>query len=222
MVLQEHQTVFDREFAVIIEDFQVMVQLVSQAIDKSMQALRDRNIALAQEVIAEDARVNELRFKIEEACLELIATQQPIAGDLRAVVAMMHMDVEVERMGDHAAGIAKTVVRMEEEPLLKTLKKIFKMGDLSREMLADVVQAFTHKDTQRAREIAARDDEMDEMYRSVFDKLVETMARKPEMVARATYLLWCSHNLERIADRVTNVAERVIFMATGALGELNT
>ncbi len=222
MVLHEHQTVFDREFALIIDDLKEMTHLVNQAIDKSMQALRDRNVGLAQEVIAEDARVNALRFKIEEACLELIATQQPIAGDLRAVVAMMHIVVEMERMGDHAAGIAKTVVRMEEEPLLKTLKKIFKMGELSQQMLADVVQAFLHKDAEQARLIAAQDAEMDEMYHAVFAKLVETMARKPEMVTRATYLLWTAHNLERIADRVTNIAERVIFMATGDLGELNT
>jgi phosphate transport system protein len=221
-MFHERQTVFDREFNLILADLQEMVALVSQAIASSMQALHDRNIALAQGVIADDARVNALRFKIEEACLELIATQQPAAGDLRAVVAMMHIDIELERIGDHAAGIAKTVVMMEEEPLLKTFKKIFKMGELSQHMLADVMEAYVQRDAARAREIAARDAEMDEMYHSVFARLVETMARKPEMVARATYLMWCAHNLERIADRVTNVAERVIFMATGNLGELNT
>jgi phosphate transport system protein len=124
-------------------------------------------------------------------------------------------------MGDHVKGIAKTVIMMEEEPMLKTFKKLRKMGGLGYEMLIGAVDAFIEKDADSARKIAERDPEMDELYRSVFDKLVKVMAHKPELVARATYLMWCAHNLERIADRVTNIAERVIFMATGTFGDLD-
>lgn len=212
---------FDREFGEICDDLVAASQLVDAAIERSMQALTERNVDLARQVIAHDEKVNALRFKIEEACLVLIATQQPIAGDLRAVITAIHIVVEIERMGDHAAGIAKTVVLMEDEPLLKTFKKIPRMGELSRQMLADCVQAFLKRDAAWAREIANQDEKMDALYRAVFDRLVGVMAQKPELVTRATYLMWCAHNLERIADRVTNIAERIIFMMTGTMQELN-
>jgi phosphate transport system protein len=150
----------------------------------------------------------------------LIATKQPAARDLRNVIGAMNIVVELERIGDYAAGISKTVVRMRHEPLLKTFKKIFKMGALSQQMLADSVQAFLSQDADRARQIAAMDPEMDQLYQDVFDRLVEVMAKDPEVVTRAIYLMWISHNLERIADRVTNIAERTIFVTTGEMTEL--
>ncbi len=220
-MLHVHQTTFDREFDGIMTDVQNMAQKVSQAIERSMQALYENDTALAQQIIAADAEINALRYKVESESLALIATQQPTAGDLRAVIAAMHIVVEIERMGDHVKGIAKTVIMMEEEPLLKTFKKIRKMGNLSYEMLDSAIQAFVERDAEKARAIAGRDPEMDELYRAVFDKLVKVMAHKPELVARATYLMWCAHNLERIADRVTNIAERIIFMATGTFGDLD-
>ena len=215
------RSTYDREFSGIREDLIRMGQMVDQAIAQAMQALRERDLPLAEAIIQRDEEINKLRFKIEEACIVLIATQQPTASDLRSVVSAIHIVVEMERMADHAAGIAKTVVLMGEEPLLKTFKKIFKMGDLSRQMLADCIQAYLKRDSAWAREIAARDDEMDGMYKSVFEKLVELMAKKPALITRATYLMWCAHNLERIADRVTNIAERIIFMTTGDMRELN-
>jgi len=220
-MLQSHQTAFDREFSDIQADIQTMAQKVAQAINLSMQALYENDTQLAHQIIADDEIVNALRYKVESESLALIATQQPAAGDLRAVIAAMHIVVEIERMGDHVKGIAKTVIMMEEEPLLKTYKKLRKMGSLGFEMLSGAVDAFIEKDAEKARIIAGRDPEMDELYRSVFDKLVKVMAHKPELVARATYLMWCAHNLERIADRVTNIAERVIFMATGTFGDLD-
>lgn len=213
--------VFDREYQAICDDVVRMGGMIEAAIGQAMQALVERDVPLAEQVIAGDEKVNEIRFKIEEACLTIIATQQPIAGDLRSVVAAMHIAVELERMGDHAAGIARTVVLMSDEPLLKTIKKIPKMGELSRQMLSDCIQAFIKRDAQWAREIAANDGRMDELYKAVFDRLVETMAHKPELVARATYLMWTAHNLERIADRVTNIAERIDFMTTGDLKEFH-
>jgi phosphate transport system protein len=213
------RTTFDREFGLINDDILTMSQLVEAAIERAMNALMDRDTNLAREVITGDAQVNQLRFKIEEACLALIATQQPAARDLRAVMTASFMVVEIERIADYAAGIGKTVLLMEEEPLLKTIKKIPRMGNLAREMFRECIQAYVQRDTEWARRIANQDEEMDQLYHSVFEKLVETMSKKPEMVTRATYLMWCAHNLERIADRVTNIAERIIFITTGDLQE---
>jgi phosphate transport system protein len=218
---QNLRATYDREYAAIEDDLLRIREMVDRAIDKSIQSLRNRDMALAQEIVDDDININNLRFQVEEACLRLIATQQPAATDLRAVVAAMSIVVDIERMGDHAAGIAKTVLRMGDAPLLKPLIDIPRMAELARSMLSEVLVAFVNRDAAKAREIALQDDAMDVLYKAVFDELVEIMANKPEAVERATYLLWSAHNLERIADRVTNVAERVIFVTTGEVKELN-
>lgn len=215
------RSTFDREFSDIQEMLLEMGHALDWAIDQSMVALKQADQEKAQQVIDQDERVNELRYKIEEACLALMATQQPAASDLRAVIAAFHIAVELERMGDHAAGIAKTVILMHEEPLLKTIKKIPKMAELSRQMLGDCLKAYVQRDADWAQRIASQDAEMDLLYKAVFDRLIEIMVKKPELITRATYLSWTAHNLERIADRVTNIAERIIFMATGDVKELN-
>jgi phosphate transport system protein len=215
------RSTFDREFGAIQQMLLEMGSMLDWAIDRAMFSLKHTDQEQAQAIIEMDERVNELRYKIEEACLTLIATQQPAASDLRAVIAAIHIAVEMERMGDHAAGIAKTVILMSEEPLLKTIKKIPKMAELSRQMLADCLQAYVLRDADWARRIAAQDAKMDQLYKAVFDRLIEIMAKKTELIPRATYLSWTAHNLERIADRVTNIAERIIFMTTGDVKELN-
>ena len=192
------RSTFDREFDEVRTALFEMSVLVDTAIDQSMQALLERDTELADIVINGDVEINKSRFQIEEDCLTLIATQQPAASDLREIIAILYMIVEMERMGDYAAGIAKTVILMEEEPLLKTFKKIFKMADISRHMLADSIQAFMKRDPVWAREIAARDIEIDELYKIVFQRLIKIMAKEHDMVTRCTYLMWCSHNLERI------------------------
>jgi phosphate transport system protein len=212
---------YDKAFHRVVEDILRMGTMVDQAIAESLDSLKRRDRTLAQEIIDQDDEVNALRFKIEEACLALIATQQPAATDLRAVVAAMNIVVDMERMGDHAAGIAKTVILMGDEPLLKPLIDIPRMTHLAREMLHASLEAFVARDAAQAKVIAGRDDEMDLLYRAIFDELVEIMAHKPGSVERATYLLWCAHNLERIGDRVTNITERVIFVSTGDMEELN-
>ncbi len=211
----------DQEASAINDDLLRMQKLVDQSILRSVDSLKRRDQTLAQQVIDEDVEINELRFKIEEACLSLIATQQPAASDLRSVIAAMHMVVEMERMADHASGIAKTVIMMGDEPLLKPLVDIPKMAELARDMLRDSLQAYNARDAEKARQIAVRDDDMDGLYRAVFDELVKIMSKTPGSATRATYLLWCAHNLERIGDRVTNIAERVIFVNTGDMQELN-
>src|SRR4030042_2920136 len=213
------RSAFDREFDDARTELVGMSVLVDTAIDQSMKALSERDTDLADIVINGDVEINKPRFNIEEACLTLIATQQPAASDLREIIAILYMIVEMERMGDYAAGISKTVILMGEEPLLKTFKKLFKMADISRHMLSDSIQAFIKRDPVWAREIARRDSEIDELYKIVFQRLVKIMAKDPDMVIRCTYLMWCSHNLERIADRVINITEQIVFMTTGLLKE---
>lgn len=210
---------YDRELEELRSKLLGMSVLVDTAIDHSVSSLMERDTKLADSIINGDVEINRHRFQIEEACLTLIATQQPTASDLREIIAILYIIVEMERMGDYAAGIAKTVIMMEEEPLLKTFKKIYKMADISRHMLADSIQAYLKRDPVWAREIATRDAEIDELYKIVFQRLIKIMAKEQDMIIRCTYLMWCSHNLERIADRVTNITEQIIFMTTGMLKE---
>jgi phosphate transport system protein len=211
----------DQETRAINDDLLRIQKLVDQSIVRSLDSLKRRDQTVAQQVIDGDIEINDLRFNIEEACLSLIATQQPAASDLRWVIAAMHMVVEMERMADHATGIAKTVIMMGDEPLLKPLIDIPRMAELAREMLRESLEAYNERSAEKARRVAARDDEMDGLYRAVFDELVEIMSKTPGSATRATYLLWCAHNLERIGDRVTNIAERVVFVNTGDMRELN-
>ena len=215
------RTTFDREFALIQENLLQMGSMVNQAIALSLECLQNRDRALARQVIDDDGKINAIRFKIEDACLALIATQQPAASDLRSVVAVITIVINMERMADHAAGIAKTVILMGDEPLLKPLIDIPRMVRLAQDMLSEVLRAFVEHDADSAQAIAVRDDEMDRLYQAIFEELLEIMADKPGNIERATYLLWCAHNLERIGDRVTNIAERVIFVSTGDMRELN-
>lgn len=215
------RSAFDHEFDAIRQSLHKMSSLVDIAISSALEALNEQNSKLAKKIIESDGHINQLRFEIQEAGLALIATQQPTASDLREIIAILYMVVELERIGDYAAGIAKTVVMMKEEPLLKTFKKIPRMGEIARQMLADAMVAFSTRDSATARTIADRDTQIDELYEDVFHRLIKIMAKEPEMVTRCTYLTWCAHNLERIADRVTNITEQIVFMTTGQMGEFN-
>jgi phosphate transport system protein len=220
-MLRRSRTGFDQQFSGIRDGLIAMGEMVDRAIGKALQALLDHDAVLAREVITGDQAVNELRYKIEEDCLVLIATQQPAAGNLRAVVAAMHMVVELERMADHAATIAKTVLLMDEKHLSDQEENIVRMGETSRKMLGESIQAFLNKDAEWARKVAEQDDIMDELFREVFDQLLRVMRVEPEKSTPVTRLLWVAHYLERIADRVTNLAERVVFMTTGDIEELD-
>jgi phosphate transport system protein len=195
--------------------------LLDTAIERSLIALQKQDHMLARQIIADDAIINDLRFTVEEECLALIATQQPAASDLRSVITAMNLVNDMERMADHAAGIAKTVLRMGDEPLIKPLVDIPKMANFAQSMLKRGLEAFLAHDAEAARAIALEDDEIDHLYKAVFNELLQIMLQDPQTITRATYLLWCAHNLERIGDRVTNIAERVIFMTTGTMKELN-
>ena len=211
----------DREENQIKDDILRMGSMVETAIERAVTALKQRDGALAQQIIDEDKFINKMRFQIEEECLTVIATQQPAASDLRATIAATHVAVELERMADHATGIATITLRMLDQPLLKPLIDIPLMANTAREMIRGALDAFIRHDAEMARQIAARDDEVDEMYQQVFRELLTYMLEDPKNISRATHLLWVAHNIERIADRATNLCERAIFISTGQLADLD-
>jgi phosphate transport system protein len=197
-----------------------MSSMVDKALVRSTDALRTQDVQLARDVIASDQAINHLRWQTEERSLLVIATQAPMAGDLRTIAAVIHIVNELERMGDHAAGNARIVIQTASEPLLKPLVDLPRMCELARAMLADSVTAFIQSDAERAREIVDRDDAVDDLYNQIYRELLTYMMADPTTINRATHLLWAAHNVERIADRVTNICERVIFAVTGTLEEI--
>jgi phosphate transport system protein len=211
----------DRALRSIEDDILRLGDMVDSAIERSLRALADRDAGLARQVVDDDAKVNRLRFEIEEACLAVMATQQPAASDLRKVVAAMSVVVDLERMADHAAGIGRTVIRMGDEPPVKPSIDIPRMGDLCREMLRAALKAFLARNAEAARRVAERDQEIDALYQQIFRELIDFMVEDPGTTTRALYLLFSAHNLERIGDRITNIAERVVFMTSGVMRELN-
>ena len=213
--------VLDRDLHQIQDDLLRMGSLIDSAIGRAIRSLAVRDLRLAREIVAEDSQVNALRFQIEEACLTTIATQQPTATDLRLVIATIILASELERMGDYAAGIARTVLRMGDEPLLKPLVDMPRMAEIDRQMLHDALDAYVARDADNARAVAARDDLVDNLYNQIFREILTYILEDPTTTTRALYLLFSAHNLERIGDRVVNIAERVIFMNSGEMRELN-
>jgi phosphate transport system protein len=212
--------VYANQLQELRDDVVAMSSMVDKAIARSVDSLRRQDLNLARQVHASDADINRLRWQTEERALNVIATQAPMASDLRVVSSVIHIVVDLERMGDHAAGIAKIVLETANEPLLKPLVDIPRMSELGRAMLADSITAFIEGRPEFAREIAKRDDEVDALYDQIYRELLTYMLADPGTINRATHLLWAAHNLERIADRVTNICERVIFSVTGELEEI--
>lgn len=220
MTVQTRGTL-DKEIRSVEEDLIRITDLVKSAIQRAIQALADRDSRAAQDIITSDSHINDLRFKVEQMCLTTIATQQPMARDLRELMAAMVVVTELERMGDHAAGIAKIAQWMEEQPQGHFPRRLQTMVDHSVDMLEQVMDALVARDAEAARVVAAHDDEIDRLHRDLFAELVEnTLANERDSNA-ALNLLFASHNIERIGDRITNIAERVIFVVEGKLEELN-
>ena len=213
------RTDFDRDLRDLQDDLLTLGGMVEKAIAKSLDALKNRDLALSEEVIAEDDIIDEMHFELEEKCVDLMATQQPLAGDLRIVITVLHVAVELERMGDYAEGIAKISVAMGDEPPLKPLIDIPRMAERSSDMLRRSLDAFVNRDVAEAHQICEDDDEVDALYDQVYRELLVYMMSDPGAIRRATYLLWVAHDLERIADRTTNIAERVIYLVTGKLSD---
>jgi len=198
-----------------------MAGMVETAIERGIEALKTRNVNLAQQIIEDDLNINKRRYEAEDKCLELIATQQPLASDLRTIVSVLHITVDLERMGDHAEGIAKIALMLADEPPLKPYIDIPRMAQIGIDMLMGSLEAFKNRDAARARAICDQDDEVDALYEQVYRELLTFMINDPHTIQRATYLIWVAHNLERIADRVTNICERVVYLVEGRIEEMN-
>lgn len=196
-----------------------MGKMVEEAIDRSIDALKRQDLEEAKKIIENDAFINKKRFEIEEKCLDLLATQQPVARDLRVLVAILNIIVDLERMGDHAEGIGKIILMIGNQPLIKPLIDIPRMAEKSKEMLRRSLNSLINKDLEEAIRVCAADDEVDALYDQVYNELLFYMLKDPKNIDQATHLLWVAHNLERIADRATNIAERVAFLVTGKMEE---
>ena len=214
-----NRAALDEGLAKMQLDLRRLASLVDVAIERSVGALERLDNEGARAVIDDDEPINKLRFRIEEHAIHLIATQQPIAGDLRTIVAVLSVLPELERMGDYCAGIGKIVLLHEGRPLLKPLVDIPRMASVCRGMLGDAVDAFIARDAERARSVALRDDQVDRLYDQVYRELLTFMLNDPRTIDRATWLIWVAHNLERIADRIQNICERTVYEATGVMRE---
>tara|TARA_B100000749_G_scaffold128768_1_gene98815 strand:- start:3713 stop:4369 length:657 start_codon:yes stop_codon:yes gene_type:complete len=206
---------FEKNLKGVEDDVVQLSNMVEKAIFKSIEALKERDISASQKVVDDDDVIDEKQQAIEDRCIDLIALEAPMAGDLRVLIAAMMVANELERMGDYAEGIAKISLSMGNLPPLKPLIDIPRMADKSVDMLRRSTQAFVNRDVESATAVILDDDEVDDIYDQVYRELLTYMTADPSTVQRATYLLWVAHDLERVADRTTNIAERVIYLVTG-------
>ncbi len=212
---------FQEHLQTLQDDLLAMGDRVAEAVGESVRALAERDEALAHQIIAGDQEVNATQRHLEEQALVLIATQQPLASDLRIIVSVLSISQDLERMADHAKGIASIGLDLMRQPLLKPLIDIPRMARIDQELIRGQLDAFMRHDADAARQLARRDDEVDGLYEQVYRELLTYMLQDPRTITRANLLLWVAHNLERIGDRTTNIGERVVFLVTGEIVELN-
>jgi phosphate transport system protein len=211
---------FETEIQALKDELLLLGSMVEQQILDAVEALKKRDIDAARRIYDTDSQINAKRYAIEEQVMILIATQQPMAHDLRLLASVLEVSGELERMGDYAKGIATVNLRMGDEPLLKPLIDIPRMAQKSVDMLHRALTAFINEDVDAARAIPPEDDEVDGLYTQVYRELMTFVLADPRTIDRANYLLWTAHNLERVADRVTNICERTVFIATGEIKEI--
>jgi phosphate transport system protein len=211
---------FETEMQQVKDEILVLGSMVEQALLDSVEALKKRDIKAAEKVFAEDQKINEKRFAIENKLMVLIATQQPMAHDLRLLASSLEIISELERMGDYAKGIANINIRMGDEPLLKPLIDVPRMAQKGVDMLHRALTAFVNEDVETAKALPIEDDEVDALYNQVYRELMTFIIHDPKTIERANWLLWVAHNLERFADRVTNICERTVFIVTGEMKEI--
>ena len=212
---------FARHIKELEEEVKAMTEMVIAATNRSIEALKNRDVDDAKRIIDEDTLINKLRWDIEEKCINLIARQQPVASDLREIIAVLSIITDLERMGDHAEGIAKIVVMLGGEPPVKPLIDIPLMAQKAADMLKRSIEAFIRRDAKAAELISNEDEDVDKLYDQVYRELLTYIIEDPKTITGATYLIWVAHNLERIADRVTNICERIVFLVTGTMQEIN-
>ena len=206
---------FERKLNQVQDEVVELASMVEKAIFKSIDALKSRDIELSKQVVEEDDEIDNKQQSLEDLCVDLIALEAPMAVDLRVIISAMMVANELERMGDYAEGIAKLSIAMGDLPPLKPLIDIPRMAEKSVSMLRRSIESYVGRDIEGARQVYRDDDEVDEIYEQVYRELLTYMMADPSTIQRATYLLWVSHDLERVADRTTNIAERVMYLVTG-------
>jgi phosphate transport system protein len=204
------------------EEVLVMGSMVEKALGRSVEALKTRDLNLGHQVIAEDTKINDKRLEIEKKSVELIATQHPGTSELNAIVATLNIINELERIGDYAAGIAKIVIMIGDEPPLKPLIDIPRMNDITIGMIHNSLKAFIESDSKGAVQVIGMDEVVDSIYDQIFRELLTFMMTDPKTINRATRLIWVAHNIERAADRATNICERIVYMVTGKMEEIGS
>ena len=210
------RTIFEQELTALQDDLLLMGSMVEKALAKAMDALRNRDMQAAREVVRDDDIIDDKLVEIEEQCVHIIATQTPVARDLRYLLAVLHIGTELERMADYAEGIGKISLMMGDEPPLKPLIDIPRMADKTTDMMRRSLDSLVERDIVAAHQVCDDDDEVDALYDQVFRELLTYMIEDPRNIKRATYLVWVAHDLERVADRATNIAEQVLFLVTGS------
>jgi len=219
-LLHPHRSVLDEELRRLRDGVTEMGELVDKAISRAMWGLTQRSVDVCTSVIEDDHKVNELQRQLRELAFTIILTQAPMARDLREIMGMLHMTVELERMGDHCVSIAKIGRSLADLPELKPYVDLPTMANYCSEQVRDILAAVVARDVDRARQVAARDDRVDRVYHRLLDDLIQLMSDDSANVFRATNLIFIAHHLERIADRVTNIAEDLVFLETGSIEEL--
>lgn len=212
----------DRKINQLLDEILILDSMVETATLEAIQALKQHDLDTARRIYRDDALINARRFELEKDCMITIATQQPImATDLRLVASILEVVGELERMGDYAKGIAKICLRIGNQPHIKPLIDIPRMAEIVVSMLNRAVGAFVARDAEQARLIPQDDDQVDALYEQVYRELVTIMFKDPTTIDQANLLMWAAHNLERMADRVTNICERTIYVATGEMQEID-
>lgn len=212
----------DRQIHQLQDEVLLLGSMVEQALLNAVDTLKRRDIPAAQKIFANDLNINEKRYALENALIIIIATQQPMARDLRLLASVLETIIELERIGDYAKGIAKVVMRLGDSTLPMPMREFSQMAEQAASMLHRALSAFINEDAAKAREIVLEDDQVDELYNKAYRAIVTTMIANPEIIDDANLLVWVAHNLERAADRVTNICERTVYIATGELFELDT
>jgi len=213
---------FHEQLADLQDKVLALGHMVGNALVESVDQLKRRDLDGSRQLIAQDRTVNATRFAIESQALTLIATQQPMARDMRLLAAILEIAGEMERIGDYAKGIARINIAIGEQPLLKPLVRLPIMAEKARAMFDAALEAFALRDADRARAIPQGDDEVDELYQQIYRELVSIIVQDQTTIEQANLLMWAAHNIERAADRVTNLCERVIYTVTGELEELDS
>ncbi|HSH80931.1 MAG TPA: phosphate signaling complex protein PhoU [Herpetosiphonaceae bacterium] len=212
---------YDQQLRSLQDDLLRLASLVESSIQRSVTALKNQDVEEARRVISDDDLVDRRQYALEDKALLLIARQAPMAADLRMISAVISIASELERIGDYAEGIAKITIRGANEPLLKPLIDVPRMADLAIRMLRQAVDAFVNRDVEAARRLTDEETEVDQLTTQVQNELLSYMLRDPKNIERALHLMFVAHNLERVADRTTNIAERLIFLVTGEIVDLN-